>query len=174
MSSASCAPPSWWRTPTWRQWRRSWRTPSGCTTRRARDSSPPRRSGASLVRKQTYIAFQFSCWFHTGELLAPLTDEELEGIIEELDEVTFHKIVPVFILLWLTLTLKCLSSSQQIAQILSVLCRTALAQWTLMSSARWWWPSRRTRERKKANRTFRPWLKTITSQPSWFIKQLFD
>ena len=25
--------------------------------------------------------------FRTGELLAPLTDEELEGIIEELDEV---------------------------------------------------------------------------------------
>ena len=35
--------------------------------------------------------------FDTGELLAPLTDEELEGIIEELDEVAANKKV----LIWL-------------------------------------------------------------------------
>ena len=51
----------------------------------------------------------------------------------------------------LTLTPKCLSSSQQIAQISSVLCRTAPAQWTLMSSARWWWPSRSPETTKKLN-----------------------
>ena len=38
-----------------------------------------------------------SAWFHTGELLAPLTDEELEGIIEELDEVAPNKRVPFLV-----------------------------------------------------------------------------
>ena len=35
-----------------------------------------------------------SSLFDTGELLAPLTDEELEGIIEELDEVSFGFFTP--------------------------------------------------------------------------------
>ena len=91
-SSASCAPPSSSRTPTWRPCRRSWGTPSGSMTKRVRVSSPWRLSVASFV-SWTWNLFPNNATHikhisHSAELLGPLSDEDLDGIVAELDEVS--------------------------------------------------------------------------------------
>ena len=129
MSSASCAPPSWSRTLTWRPWRRSWRTPSGSTTRRARASSQPRPWGALLVR-QTFLAcsFHFSIptrwtarppdWWGAGRNHWGIGRGNDIGVYE--NSYIFENIF-------------CKTSLS--------FCRMAPAPWISTSSVKWWWPS---------------------------------